>query len=496
MIQVPNLRLKLNAGLGMLEQVVTAAVYVVTFGYLFRTLGAESVGLLSLVLTLASVGQIANLGLGSGLLRLIPLEEARQTTGEISRLIETAMSCTFVLFVAFAVISYVPFRDYIMLRADPKWVEEISLLVGLASIYTVVLNVAAVVQAALSALQRHFVRNLISICTMSISLGVTLAMVPHFGVAGALSAMLTQAFLALVASCFALRKLVPGVRWLPFRFDWSKARGLLAFGVQMQLMGIAMALVEPLSRIYLAHFGTLAQVAIFAMAWRFVVQGRSVLFAMGYALVPSFGLLDATDKLRTDRIYMRFNQVFSLLTVATFGMLAVSAPAVGELWLGTRQPDFSSYTFMLLMGWLAHTLYLGPYLRSLAAGRLGASIAAHAMLAGSNAVLGWLAGERWGTMGVVAATAASLFVSGAFQAFFNARKFAVMEGTFAFRHDALAVVMGTAATISMLLSYAEWREAGMVSSLFIATTIGSVGLVMWVAWIHPGRKAILQILRP
>jgi O-antigen/teichoic acid export membrane protein len=486
-----KIALRSNAIAAASEQLVVGLSFLGFYGYLIRIAGAEAVGVLSLVLVLASVGALASTGFGSAVGRFAPYYEGRGDRDATVRCIETAILCSTALYAAILAVAYVPFDNLISQQAGAQYRSLVAGLMPAATAYVFMMGVGAATTPALTSLQRSDLRLWANVAGVAGCWAITLWGVPTWGIAAALWGLAAQATIVAVVSWIQLRHIVPQLSIVPRKFSRAMAKDLLRLGGNLQVQSLLIAATDPIARLLVGHFGALSDVAYFSMASRFVLQVRSLIFAASQPLLSAFSHIGTDDVPRLSELYRRANDVIGIVTLLALSAAAGAAPFVGEMWLGQREDSFVVYVAMLAAGWLVNTMVLASYFMAYALARLSWNLAAHIALFGVNLALAPVLGYFYGATGVVAAMAIALLVYGLIMTFGNPRLapeiIEVRWGAHAFLFA--STVLGAAGAIA---SYYWLRTE------FSALVSGIACGLVWLVAIAPAtltRPAVKALLR-
>jgi O-antigen/teichoic acid export membrane protein len=451
-----KIALRSNAIAAAFEQLVVGLSFLAFYGYLIRLAGADAVGVMSLVLVLATVGALASAGFGSAVARFAPFYEGRGERDATVRCIETAILCSTLLYAAILAAAYFPFEALISQQAGRQYRGLVDALMPAATAYVMLMGIGAATTPALTALQRSDLRLWANVAGVAGCWGITLWGVPQWGVAAALWGLAAQAGIVVAVSWIQLRAIVPELSLVPRKFDGAMAKSLLKIGGNLQVQSLLIAATDPISRLLIGHFGALADVTYFSMASRFVLQVRSLIFAASQPLLSAFSHNGTDDVPRLSELYRRSNDVVGIVTLLALSAAAGSAPFVGEMWIGQREDSFVLYVAMLAAGWLANTMVLASYFMAYSMARLSWNLVAHVALFGVNLALGPVLGYFYGAPGIVAAMAIALLVFGLIMAFGNPR-------------------------LAPEVIELRWRVHAL---LFISVTIGALGAVAAYYWLR------------
>lgn len=489
-----KINLRGNAVAAAVEQLVVGASFLIFYGVLIREAGADVVGVLSLVLVLASIGMMANAGFGSAIARFAPTFEGRGDRASTVRCIETAMLCTAGLYAGLLVVAYFPFRAMITSQVGEDHAGLVSELMIPATIYVFMMGAGSVTTLALTALQRSDLRMWANMLGAVLCLIWVIAGAPVYGVVAGLWALAAQSTLVLILTWSQLRRVVPELSLVPWRFNVAMARNLLTIGVNLQAQSLLVAALEPVSRLLIGHFGSLADVTYFSMAARFVLQVRALIFASAQPLLSAFSYLRETDPDALGKLYGRVNTIIGFMTMMALSATAGAAPFVGEVWIGERQDIFVILAVILVLGWIPNTLVLGSYFIAYAMGRMKYNLISHIVMVLLNLVLGPTLGVLAGSIGVAAGLAVSLIASGVIMGVGNRRLMPARKNPWGWTHVFLAA-SATLAAVASITSYYWLRgfHGPFVSGIFCGA--------IWLAVItpaalqNPGRRLVFSTLR-
>lgn len=488
-------RTVLNAIANVADQLLTGLYLFVSYGILAREAGLEQVALLSLALIIGNAAQTSNISLGTGLNRYLPGLSATDDWQSVKNYTESAMVFTILFFLLFAVVAYYPFRYFLFSFVENDMMALAAAMIVPAIAFAVLQNVAMVSQAAMGALQYGVERSAISALSQIVGLIGTIWLVPEYGAIAAIWVRVAQtAFMLLVGWIFLLFK-IPQLRILPRKIDVTIARKLFGTGMNMQVMSICMILLEPTSRALIGWFGTMEQVAVFALAWRLVTQVRAIIFYASAAVMPALGFLAASDRDKQLEFYRRSNELIAFFVIpAMMGSVAV-APLIGYLWLGTVVPDFAYYVAIMTIGFLPSTITLGSYHLSLSMGAFRYNLIGHIVMAAVNLLVGWVLGLFIGGLGVAIGVGLGLFLQGMILGFGNWKLMNTRDHGFDLRADLWAFVMASLATIGCWVLAFELGWFDRPWTLALASIGACVMLMAPAAWMHAGRQTILGAWR-
>jgi O-antigen/teichoic acid export membrane protein len=482
-----------NAVAGTLEQVILGLAFLVFYGLLIRIAGAELVGVLSLVLVLASIGSMTGAGFASALSHFVPLFEGRGDRAATVDCVQTTLFCTAGLYALMLGVSYVPFTILISDQAGADHAGLVPELMIPATLHVFFLGVGATTTLALTALHRSDLRLWATLAGAIVGLTVLFGSAFRFGILAGAWALVAQSGTIAIVSWFQLSRVLPELGWLPHRFDRPMAKKLFGLGMNLQVQTLLVSGLEPVTRLLIGQFGSLAAVAYFSMANRFVLQMRALIYSGAQPVLAAFSHARASAPATLASLYRRTSATVGFIAIGIFSATAGAAPFVGEVWIGDRQEDFVSFTAVLALGWLVNTMALPAYFHAYSLGRMTWSLVGHSLLFGLNLVLGWLLGLAYGAEGVVAGMGGALLISGLLLGIGNGR-YAPADETarFTLRHHVPLALCALLATAAAIAAYDWLRDLASPAISGVASGIAWAVIVAPVTWFHPARAMLLS----
>lgn len=405
------MNLRRNAMTGAAEQVVVGIAFFVTYGILIRETGAEMVGVLSLVLVLASIGSMTSAGFASALAHFVPAFESEGDRSSTLRCVDTTLFATAALYLITLAITYVPFSAMIAAQTGPLHSRLVFELMIPATLHVFLIGTGATMTSALTALGRNDLRLWATCAGSAAGLAVLITALPSRGIAAGVWGFAAQSGIIALVSWAQLTRLLPGLGPVPRRFDRAMARRLFGLGSNMQVQTLLLAALEPVTRLLIGHYGSLSAVAFFSMANRFVIQMRALIYSGAQPLLSAFSHARAESPEVLGRLYRRARDVVEFFAILTMSATVGAAPFVAEIWIGASEPSFVLFTAILGLGWLANTLSLTAYFNAYSLGRMNRSLVGHAMLLGLNLALGAGLAVMLGGTGAVAGLGIALGIS-------------------------------------------------------------------------------------
>ena len=490
------MKLRGNALAGTAEQVVVGIAYFVSYGVLIRFAGADAVGVLSLVLILASIGSMTGTGFASALAHFVPLFESSGDRESTVKCIDTTLACTSVLYIATIGLAYLPLTALIAAQAGPANEALVRQLMIPAALHVVFLGVGSTTSIALTALQRSDARLMATIAGVAAGLVVLIAGVSEYGVVAGLWAMAVQSAVIGLAGWVYLAFLLPEVGPLPRHFEVAMARRLLGLGTNLQIQTILVAAIEPVTRLLIGQYGSLAAVAYFSMASRYVIQVRALIFSGAQPLLSAFSHARLAGGKEWAELYGRARSTLNFLAIVLLSGAAGAAPFVAEVWTGSLERSFVLFTAALAFGWAVNTIALTSYFNAYSLGKMNRSLVGHALLVGLTAALGFPLAAFMGASGAVWGLSLALVLSGVFLLAANGHYAPADAPRPALARDALLAILATAGAALAIAVYFWLREGQAPLVAGLGSGLAWLLVVAPAALAHPTLRPYLRRKSP
>ena len=485
-----------NAIAAAAQVIATGVLFLVLYRYLLGALGASALGIWSLVLASTNVSRLGGFGLQGSAVRYVARYLAINDRGSAARVAETAVLATAGV-IALAALAAYPLVWVLLgrlLETGPLAQARGVLPYAFLSLW---LNaIGLVVQSGLDGCQRADQRSGMTVLGNALYVGAAIVAVPRFGLIGLAGAQLAQSALITGASWWRLRQALPEMPVVPARWDRRLFREMFAYGANVQAETVFWMLHDPLAKVLLSHFGSLAAVGYFEMAARLVQQLRALLTAGFQVLVPLIADYHENDPTRLARLYAGASQLLIYLAVPAFAALIVSAPLVGRLWIGHDVPDFVWFLSALGIGSAVNAIATPAMNANFGTGHIGWHTVAAALMAVLNVAFGIPAGMWLGGRGVVLGWVLSM-VGGSVLILvtYHRRTGTPAEGLLSgaswrmIGASAVAALAGIAAGHAVAAS----AGAGSVTALVVGPAVFAAGVAL-PAWRHPARGRLLGAL--
>ena len=399
-------QLTINSLAAAAQVVITGVVFFFLYRFVEQSIGIDRFGIWSLVLIAATVSSLANLGLGSSVVKFVSMYLARNDAQRAALVVQTAL-LTLALVLAVVLCALYPAAVWALsivpdLAAAPALLEEAYAILPYAFLSFWMLSVAGVALGTIDGHQRIDLRSGIQVCGTLAYFIAALAFVPRHELLGLAWAHIAQAVLLLTVSWFTAYRLLPTLPPLPWRWRRGVLKEILGYSVNFQIMAILWLLFEPLTRWLVSQFGGLGAAGWFEFANRMVFQLRALIVAAHQSVVPAIADLVERQASKLREVYEVSMRVILYMVLLSLPLLIAATPLVSNLWLGRPEPVFILFSALLFVGWFLNLLSNPAYFAYMGIGTLRWNVAGRMVIGLLNGALGWLLGTLASGTGVIA----------------------------------------------------------------------------------------------
>lgn len=486
-------RISRNTIASVAQAIVSGALLFILYRFLLVSLGADKLGVWSVVLATTTASKLTELGLSGSVVKFVAQYRARGESAKAAQVIQTA-GTSLLMFVGVGSCAFGP-GAYFLLGWIIDSPEELALArellpYAIASLW--ISTLSGVFQAALDGCSRIDLRCYTVMGGGTFYLGLAVLIVPSYGLIGLAIAQVSQATV-LAFVCFILaRREFKDVGLKPMGWNRDVFKEIIRYGLNYQAITIATMLFEPVTKGLLARFGSLPTVAYYEMASRLTAQVRLLLVSAQRVLVPLMASLKETDPDNMIHMYQRSVGITVILAFPTFGCLIGLSPVVGELWIGHSVPLFSIFVAMLAVGWLLNTIAGPAYFSNLGTGALRWNSIVQISMGLGNLGLGWVMGSVLGAIGVVMGWSLCL-ITGAFVLLwsFHRENGLPMRTLLPPNIVVLGGVCVASAAVGLAISPIAIARLGLPIATALLCTIVIVPQVLGL-WFHPERRILVR----
>lgn len=401
-------RLNRNAWSGLLTQLATVVIALITIPIVLRGLGNDAYSLLSLATTLIGYFSLADLGLGNAVIKYLAQYDAEgdgkgtQNTVSVGMVVYPLLGSVAGLLLA-ALAGWLGTQVFNI----PQNLQATAILVFyLTSIGLPIVFLRAYFEAIPMAYQKVTLVNLLSfginVSKLLFSLWLVLS---GFGVTWivALNIALTS-IQVVVLWGVSLGCLPRGVRLIP-RTDLPMLMRLLKYGVMMSITNVSGQLIVNLDKILIATLLPIGVLSYYVVGFELASKLWYIPNQIMRAYFPALSYLwSQADYSRVGMYFANASKQIFIGVTFLAGIIFFSADRILTYWVGADFAEGGTVTLQILtLGLLVSCYTVAPYSLIAAAGRPDVTATIHVIVAASNVALALILIPRLGISGAALA---------------------------------------------------------------------------------------------
>lgn len=322
-------------------------------------LGDERFGIWSFLAVFVGYLALVDLGISPAVIKYVAEYYASHNYEGLNRTVNSALVAMLLLMGTLSLIGITFSRTFLhFFKLSPQYYSEAWIALVGFFILIIGQGCLSVFQGLLSGLQRLDVQNLVAIGT-SIPYALSVVYFLHHGHAliGLIYANGINFALNFILTAFFVHRICPQYHFNPLMFDWKEMKGILHFGLRMQVNNVAGLVCAHGDKIMIGFFLTMAKVTVYELGFRLAIAARVIPSLVLPAVMPAAAEVHANnDWAQLQRIFELGTRYLSLFVFPSMTLLMLCAPTVMAVWLGESRPESILAARLLSLGFLVNTL--------------------------------------------------------------------------------------------------------------------------------------------
>lgn len=408
-----------NILLTIFQVVASGLVFFLLYKYLFETLGAEKIGLWSLLIGITAVSRLGELGLTGGVVKFISEAVAQNQFGRVSKIIQTVLISLVIMVSVLIIISYVPVQNVLIFATKEEEVLLIKQILPISFISIFLMIIFGVLGGSMDGVMLMGLKNFLLAISHVFYLLLVYKMVPLFGLIGVAYSQCIQYLFLILLTWTILKREIKNLPIIPFQWDFQVIKDMFSYSINFQAISIVGLFWEPVIKLMMSYWGGLASLGLYEMANKLIHQSRNIIVESTKIVVPisaKNNLLDAnpTSHFRFVKNTFKISSFFSFLI---FSLLAISIPIISFIWFEFINLSFIYIALVLLIGYLIVTLSTPIFLINLGTGHVRQNLNSYIVMALTSIIFGNTLGYLFNEAGVTFAVTLSLISSAIYLGF-------------------------------------------------------------------------------
>lgn len=406
-----RLNLRKNIVFAVGEFVINMALLFFSYRLILLQGGLEAVGVWATLYAWINLIRLGDAGVAGAAARFLALWDIKEESERIRAHGETALLTNVAQFGLLSLIGYAAISPFIGGIVGETHVADAQEILPYMMLGFFLLNVSGTVLGILQGLHLGYRRSQLSVLGTLIQLAAVFALVPIHGLLGLALAQILQHAIIGIVGWLIVRRLMNS-SYLPTQFEWPAFQCMVGYSLKAQVVNIANGLIEPVSKMLIGHFGGMATLGIYELAYKTVLLPRNLIGTGITAMVPAMTALFNEDRTELRRLYARAFR----LSVLSMGIAAVAlivfAPIPSWFWLGRVDNTYWFYVSLVACGSFLNSIGIPAYTIGMASGHMRHNIIVTIATLVGLFVFGYLLGLSFGGHGAVVATAFSIGLIG------------------------------------------------------------------------------------
>lgn len=409
--------LSTNIVTSIMQVVISIPLVFVLYRYLYTHLGAEQLGVWSLIIASTSIGRISELGLSGSVVKFVAKYRSRHDHYKCVEIILTTFTSIALLISIFSILAYPLIGMAInKLSSFDTSVTYLNTVILIALLSFIANTMSGVLQASLDGCQRGDLKNYILIGCNIAGTSLSIILVKEYGIVGVALGQFVQALLVgLLTWCF-LKKIIAELPIIPVGWSKTTFREMFKYAAHFQIASLATICFDPLAKYMIGLFGGLGATAYYDMSSQVIMKLRNLFIAGIRPLVPTIAESTETTPAVIRESYLKAFIFTNHFVIIFFWLLVFFIPLISVLLLGTINIYFEMFSYILIVGHAFSTIAAVSYFFNLGTGDVRWNTISHFVMLVFNISFGSFLGYYLGGHGVVISISMSFVVAGAITA--------------------------------------------------------------------------------
>jgi len=446
-------KITINALSSSLQVIAVSVLYFLLYRYLLVRLGADQLGIWSLVLATASLVNMANFGITTSMVKFVSQYNAEERYDAINKLVFTAFFSMLLFFLVLITLLFFTATFILKKLVDPAHID-IAIKILPFSLCSLFINgLGGVFSSVLDGFQKNYQRNLIYVSSSFLLLILSYLLVPYFKITGVAYAQVIQSLFVLLASFIFSARSFNAKVFLRWNWDKSIFKEIFSYGLKFQVVSLSQLLYEPTTKALLSKFAGLASVAYYEMGARLVNQVRGLIVNANQVIVPVVADAAVKNQAAISKIYSFSMSIVLFITVPLMSGLILFASSVSYLWIGHIEPIFVFTVIILAIGMFFNIMGTPAYYGFMGEGSLNVILVMHLVIAIINLTAGYLLSKIFPMYGAMLGWGIALVIGSSKILLAYQKKKAIPFKTFFVAKDYILIAAGLFAVLFTITFY-------------------------------------------
>jgi O-antigen/teichoic acid export membrane protein len=486
--------ISVNILFSILQIFITGLSYYFLYKFLLQKIGTDLMGVWAIVLSVSSSANIANFGIGTGVVRYTAKFKVNNELHEINQLLHTSLLFIALVFGTICAVLFIVAPFWLHSVIAGNFYNDAIQLIPYSLACLLVNALSGIFLSCIDGLQKNFIRSILYIVSFSILLGSSYVLVPRYGLMGVAYAQFIQSVFLFIGSAVMLKVVFKPLQLFPLKWNKQIFKNIFSFGIQEQIISICQLCFDPFTKSMLGSFGSLTTVTYYEMANRLVTQLRGFLVSANQVFIPVFTSTSETSAEGTHQLYKKIFSINFLLSLLWLSFIIAAVIPISKIWIGAVNNEFITVTIFLAFAYWCNIVISPAYFANMGSATLKDNVTGNILIAVLNVILCFILGYFFKGFGVVAGWSIAL----AFGSLYVMIKYH-------HRHSFNRKLLLTQADLKILLfcmmycavsfGLFNFKNSMNVWLMFAIDALLFVFVLTAVFYIHPVSKFLLSIIK-
>ncbi len=405
-------KLSVNASAAVAQTVIGSVIVVGLYAVMVEELGLSTLGIWSLLMSIATVGKIGEAGLGATIMRFAAKDLGGGAEDMIRPMLMTGLVLVFLMTSLLAILFF-PLLRWLLTQLidEPESLSHAIRLLPFALLIMVAMACVSIVFGVIDAMQRTWARSLVVVSAGILQLLAAHWILPAYGITGLAWLQVMHAATLFLGGSIALGLMVVKTNGSWSWLSRTRLREMLWFGGGLQISSIAQLLFDPCTKALITLFGGLGMTGSYELASRAVTQLRGIVISAFSLLIPFVAgrfPSSSADSPELIRPYQRSYMLMQIVVFGAFPLLLASFPVFFPIWVKSDSEALIIMASACAIGWAINMMAAPAYLIAIATGKVRWIVESHATVAFLTPILATIGGFVAQAPGVAAGAMSAL----------------------------------------------------------------------------------------
>lgn len=485
----------INALSSILQFSVNTIVLFVYYRFLLQTIGVKDIGIWSLVLSISSLTYISSFGFSGGAVKFVAKYTAQGNERKASSVIQTSVISVAILVGGIMLLGYPAIKFFFSKLISDDSLNRVYTILPQGVLSLWLMMIANVIFSGLEGYQRMDIKNYLMIFGGVFNLLLCYLFVPKYGLYGLACIVVMQQVILIFLSWLFLKRQCLSLPAVPFQWEGKIFKEIIGYNLKFQFISITTMFYDPIIKFLLNNFGGLSAVGFYEMASKFTLQIRGFIVSANQALVPVIANFNESMPEKIRKVYVDSFNLLLFLTLPIYSSCVLLIPIISKVWIGEYNSIFICTSVFLLASHFINILSSPAYFTNVGKGDLGWILFAHSLMAIFNLIGGYIFGNLFGWIGVVANWTV-VFIGGSsiiYFSFNHSNKIKLYE-LFPKKSINLALSCCAGLVVAKFIIYALDQKVGEIP-LALSSMLFSWGVIFPLFWKHPMRLRSFNLIK-